>query len=664
MFRSSELSLSAIGSLCPALQRMPKWGSMVAEVAVAVALMLEVFIETVFTLPASLTVANGLTEVFQVRERPTFHRFLDMRGASLMDLEPCYRAIEQASFHLSNTITRAAKIFEGKPGNEVIEPVLLGTARVFQYTTGMTMVENKVLGPLASSIPFDKFVNKMSKNTQSAPPTPFAAAGAAKSNPLEMFSSMFSGATSWTKVVSKVARKVILKTFLKKTKRFFMRDIGNIIMVSAYESQGDMRRGAFDPMRYVCDGFGQVMGRTSAMGQFARHSCMLGPDSMESFMTILFIITLEYPVMDCVCKQVGGLETEEAIEKICMPQGMSMKQKSFVMQSARDAAEQQTSQCFRVMDAINDRLLKAMDPVLSRMNKAVMALQNTFASILSGAGSSSCTDWDASPFVISLLPEPVDYFMGCMHTIDCRSRCLDNMLAFEEALAEYRQTDAKDLALSKSFEIDTESRFFSANEEFEGKHLAPFAIYAVMPLEEAVCTAVCTGAARCVAIAGMEATTEDEGQGHLQTGYYCVPVSVMESVYTADTRINTTQYGSFGDDVVTGMHVASRHKAIARQGEWLVVVTRSAQTGLSRVSMLPGASDVSFELLQTRAFDVDTYSDTQDVNDRRWAAQRVNHIFVLPAHSNRSWCSVFFSLSQTTPEGFVDNVCVLSLIHI
>jgi len=660
MFRSSELSLSAIGSLCPALQRMPKWGSMVAEVAVAVASMLEVFIETVFTLPASLTVTNGLTEVFQVRERPTFHRFLDMRGASLLDLDPCYRAIEQASFHLSNTITRAAKIFEGKPGNDVIEPVLLGTARVFQYTTGMTMVENKVLGPLASSIPFDKFVNKMSQNTQSAPPTPFAAAGAAKSNPLEMFSSMFSGATSWTKVVTKVARKVILKTFLKKTKRFFMRDVGNIIMVSAYESQGDMRRGAFDPMRYVCDGFGQVMGRTSAMGQFVRHSCMLGPDSMESFMTVLFIITLEYPVMDCVCKQVGGLETEEAIEKICMPQGMSMKQKSFVMQSARDAAEQQTSQCFRVMDAINDRLLKAMDPVLSRMNKAVMALQNTFASILSGAGSSSCTDWDASPFVISLLPEPVDYFMGCMHTIDCRSRCLDNMLAFEEALAEYRQTDAKDLALSKSFEIDTESRFFSANEEFEGKHLAPFAIYAVMPLEEAVCTAVCTGAARCVAIAGMEATTEDVGQGHLQTGYYCVPVSVMESVYTADTRINTTQYGSFGDDVVTGMHVASRHKAIARQGEWLVVVTRSAQTGLSRVSMLPGASDVSFELLQTRAFDVDTYSDTQDVNDRRWAAQRVNHIFVLPAHSNRSWCSVFFSVSQTTPEGFVDNVCVFT----
>ena len=213
-------------------------------------------------------------------------------------------------------------------------------------------------------------------------------------------------------------------------------------------------------------------------------------------MQVLFIITLEYPVMDCVCKQVAGLQTEEAIEKICMPQGMSMKQKSFVMQAARDANGQQLSQCFRVMDATNDRLLKAMDPVLSRMYKAVMALQNAFASILSGFGSTSCSDWDASPFVVSILPEPVDYFMGCMLTIDCRSRCLDNILAFEEALTEYRSTDTQDLALSKTFEVDTESRFFSANEEFEGKHLAPFVIYGVMPLEDSVCGVICSGSAR------------------------------------------------------------------------------------------------------------------------------------------------------------------------
>jgi hypothetical protein len=658
MFRSTELSLSAMGSLCPALQRMPKWGSMLSESGIAAALLLEVLIDTVFTLPATLTVVGGLSEVFQVRDRPTFHRFLDLRGANLLDLDPCFRAAEQAAFHMASTLTRAAKIFEGRPGGEVIEPVLLGTARVFQYTTGLTMVENRVLGPLASSFVFDKFINALSKKTQSAPATPFSSKAPASSNLLEMFSSMFSSATSWAKVTMKAVKKLALKILMKQTAR----QIGNTVMTVAYELKGDMRRNIFDSMRYVCDGFGQVIGRTNAWGQLARHSCMIGPDSMESFVEVLFIITLEYPVMDCVCKQVAGLQTEEAIERICMTQEMSMKQRSFAIQTARDASEQQESQCFMVMDATNDRLLKAMDPVLSRMYKAVMALQNAFASILSGFGSTSCSDWEASPFVVSLLPEPVDYFMGCMHTIDCRSRCRDNMLAFEEALSDYRRSDGQDLALSKTFELDTESRFFSANEEFEGKHLAPFVIYAVMPLQDSVCPAICTRSARCVAIAGMDATGEDQGQGHLQTGYYCVPVSVMESVYKADIRMNTSEYGSFGDGVVTNMHIASRHKAIASQGEWLVVVTRSIDTGLSTVWMLPGASDVSFELLQTKNFDIDMYSDTDDVNDRRWSAQRVNRVFVLPAHSNRSWCTVFMSLSQTTPTGFLDNVCVYTFL--
>jgi hypothetical protein len=314
------------------------------------------------------------------------------------------------------------------------------------------------------------------------------------------------------------------------------------------------------------------------------------------------------------------------------------------------------------MDATNDRLLKAMDPVLSRMYKAVGTLQNAFASILTGFGSTSCSDWEASPFVVSLLPEPVDYFMGCMHTLDCRSRCRDNMLAFDEALSAYRRSDGQDLALSKAFEIDTESRFFSVNEEFEGKHLAPFVIYAVMPLQDSVCRAMCTASARCVAIAGMDATGQEQGQGRLATGYYCVPVSVMESVYTADTRMNTSEYGSFGAGVVTHMHIASRHKAMASKGEWLLVVTRGIDTGLSTVRMLPGASDVSLELFQTKSFDIDVYSDTDDVNDRRWSAQRVNAVFVLPAHSNRSWSTVFMSLSQTTPTGFVDNVCVYTFL--
>ena len=219
MFRSTELSLSVMGSLCPELQRMPKWGSMLSEGGIAAASLLEVLIDTVFTLPVTLTVTGGLNEVFQVRDKPTFHRFLDVRGASLLDFDPCFRAVEQAAFHMANTLTRTSKIFEGRPVGEVIDPVLLGTARVFQYTTGLVMVENRVLGPLVRSFVFDKFINGLSKKVQSAPATPFASKAPVSSNLLDMFSSMFNGAVSWSKVTMKAVKKMAIKVHVTGSHR-------------------------------------------------------------------------------------------------------------------------------------------------------------------------------------------------------------------------------------------------------------------------------------------------------------------------------------------------------------------------------------------------------------------------------------------------------------
>jgi hypothetical protein len=48
-----------------------------------------------------------------------------------------------------------------------------------------------------------------------------------------------------------------------------------------------------------------------------------------------------------------------------------------------------------------------------------------------------------------------------------------------------------------------------------------------------------------------------------------------------------------------------------------VVVTHRIDTGLTTVRMLTGVSDVALELIQTKSFLVDSYSDTEDVNVRR-----------------------------------------------
>jgi hypothetical protein len=139
----------------------------------------------------------------------------------------------------------------------------LAAASQEMFTTGLTMVENRALGPLASSFVFDKFISGLSKKTQVAPETSFASKAPASSNLLEMFSSMFSGAVSWSKVMMKAVKKLAIKILKEETARA----ASTGIMTVAYELKGDIRRGVFDAMRFTCDGFAHLENQQSKKSQ-------------------------------------------------------------------------------------------------------------------------------------------------------------------------------------------------------------------------------------------------------------------------------------------------------------------------------------------------------------------------------------------------------------
>lgn len=46
-----------------------------------------------------------------------------------------------------------------------------------------------------------------------------------------------------------------------------------------------------------------------------------------------------------------------------------------------------------------------------------------------------CTNFQTNPYVVAIVPEPVDYFRACGLTSVCRARCRSEILAFEEANA-------------------------------------------------------------------------------------------------------------------------------------------------------------------------------------------------------------------------------------
>jgi hypothetical protein len=643
MFSAPSTSVSETGALCPMLQRMPKWGSMVTEVLVSQVYLGRVLLDALFVMP--LVVHGDVSDIFEQHPRPTFHSLLDASGTTLFELEDTLQAMQMSAFHAANTIARAGALMQTL-GAQELETVLVGTARVFQLTKAASMVEDQVFGQSVQAVsgPFNRLVSMFaSSSTESAPmPTPGTPASLstqASSKWITVFKSIAGPSVSWSRITVKLMRKVLIKIILK-VRVLALRDMASSLVTSMYESENEMSRGLFDNMKSICDASGQVVGRTNSWGQSVRHSCMLVPESIQSIIHVILILTIDYQVMDCVCKQTDGFVVQDVLNNVCLPRIMPMARKAFVMDSI---ALRSTSACFTVMDAVNDKLLHVFDPVFSRMVKAQLALESAFGLLVTQAmGMDSlnmkCMQYD-SPYVVSIMPEPVDYFMGCMETFDCRARCLDTMQSFDEAKTTYSSYSSIPLAYINTSDIDTESRYFSYADMELGKHLAPFAVYAVVQLPDSACVNVCpTQQARCVAVAGLKL-------GALAVAYYCVPASLVMSVYEGIQP--ESEQKRYNDAVHTTRSVldiqfVTVHKHDVGGSEWLMLLVRDTRLRESSVWILPsGIAGAAWQIVQTREYNPVSTLATLDTRDPAWLAETISFVRVLPAHGERVMATVF-----------------------
>jgi len=655
---SAPSSISETGALCPMLQRMPKWGSMVTEVLVSQVFLLKVLLDALFIMP--LVFRGGVDDLFGQHPHPTFHSVLDASGNTLFEMEDVLQAMQLSAFHAANTIARAGALMQSL-GVQELETVLVGTARIFELTKAASTVEDTVFGKGAESVsaPYNRLVSQFgSQTTQAAPMatpgTPVSLSTQASSRFVGVFQSIAGPSVSWSRITVKLMRKVLIKVIRQgQVRALAVRDMAATLITSVYESEQEISHGLFDNMKTICDASGQIVGRTNSWGQSVRHSCMLVPESMQAVIQVILILTVDYQVMDCVCKQTESFTLEHVLADVCLPRILPMARKAFVMQSI---AQKSTSACFAVMDSVNEKLLRAFEPVFSRMVKAQAAIESAFGLLVTQAmGVDSlnmkCMQYD-SPFVVSIMPEPVDYFMGCMQTFDCRARCLDTMKAFDESLLAYGSHSAEPLAYTKTSDIDTESRYFSYHDMELGKHLAPFSVYAVLQLPASACVQVCpTQQSRCVAVAGLRL-------GALAVAYYCVPASLVMSVYEGIAPPASS--GAYNDAMhasrtVIDVQFATVHKREVGSFEWLVLLARDHVSYETSVWVLPsGVQDAAWQIVETQVYNGRTAVSTDNTQDPLWPAETIAFVRVLPANAYRATATIFVVGSMRLDDGDTD----------
>ena len=662
MFSSPEFVDDKIGTLCPSMRRMPEWGTMVTEMSVAAFGFMKIFLDVVTILPTAWSDISSIFE--QPRKRFTFHTTLDTAGETFFDVETIITSIDRSTMIGAHAVAKLFTMLEGRDGYNELQPRLIGSAKVNQYRfnrmsravlSGTQTVYDqaskisepisKFSGQLYDKIPFKKEIGEFGSNAlkfldqKLAQPLFNVFKKAADKMPTKRV--MAFGSAAMGRYISvgglmppsppSIQMVMMMRRFMNMAtsqfnmnvrlfRLFFMRilvggqtqseGISNLVSSVFYELEYDIDRSYFESMRIQCDGLGQIFGR-NVLGGTIKQTCLVIPSSMRSTLRAAMVFLVEYRTMDCICRLSSEIDSVAFVRSECLPQSKPFHAKSFTLDFLQAGVNTQRDMCFAYMDAANQELLTAFDPVFNHMYRATANLDSVLDMFLSlfMLKTSNCADFHSSPYVLTLLPEPTDYFMGCMNTFDCRARCLDTYEAFEQALSVVPVTPTYEITHTST----VQSRFFSIEDTENGLDLPPFAIFGMTELSDEACALVCSESNvdnRCIAVAGIS----DERR--IGLGYYCMPHNFMDSVYeyrgpNTEFSSQSTYYKDEWDltDVVSNIYLLTVDSILEGRPEMLLVSTQKrSNPDLQSLWIFTSDGD-RFLLVETETFNPDVKND-------------------------------------------------------
>ena len=305
------------------------------------------------------------------------------------------------------------------------------------------------------------------------------------------------------------------------------------------------------------------------------------------------------------------------------------------------------------MDAANERLERAFDPMFRRFELIAPAMARSvdYAMKLFDVDAGNCDKFTLNPYVVTIIPEPTNWFMGCADTNMCKMRCFDTYTAFEEALA----SQSVKPSLDQEVEVVVESRFFKESDIENGLHRPAFDLYGMTELPSSVCQTVCASTHtlnRCIGITGLERDTEAK---RLRTGYYCVPANFMLPMFEYSVTQNAELFTKYNDAVLQSyeiMHVEFvTHDGVTRgERDDILVTARNPLNNVIIMWLFP-ASGEPFEVFRTIVQTDIISEDVPQINT-------LHEVRVVPATDDDA-ARVFVIGGKIRADDTVEDVCLM-----
>lgn len=237
---------------------------------------------------------------------------------------------------------------------------------------------------------------------------------------------------------------------------------------------------------------------------------------------------MDIPIAKCICKDSQGYNFETYVTNTCLPK--APEQSRTTIQLLLDSPATHVQVCNAIVAFTQSKVMKSMDPFFLNQYLAADHIGSSLDYLIRiGMESANlletdlCSNYQTNPFVVAIIPEPVDYFRACGQTSLCRARCKPEIEAFEAA-------NKNPSIITQTYTVRTNSPFFL---ELDEGAVTPMTILAMTALED--CESVCgkrlptDSPDQCLAIAGGTEST------HLTVMTYCVPSLPAAGVRRAET---------------------------------------------------------------------------------------------------------------------------------
>lgn len=507
----------AQGLLCPSQRRMPELGSMLAETAAA--LMYVGRVVTEFLSVAVVIFQQGAyREISACVPLTRGHSFLRNCAQGFLDFDPFFLAVARGNQLFWNSLSKVGAFVSGTAAGDNVQ----------QFLNGVALAAQTQHYPL--------FVGRARRFVGAAGEV----ARELRANPVESFKqvagmpallrSAFRQTFSWVRAAHYLWRMV--KRALMYTV-FNLRPSGGAAVMlwqAVYDSVYDYDTFVLDTQLQSCVGVSLMFGYSNPLAGLAREICQASALFQKGVLSVAMVFFVDVPTLACLCQQASTVDFRENAARHCWepaPEHMRGLLRAIIAD-----ATWPDEICLGMYEVATANLESSFSGFVDAAYRAIDHIEDATASVLHTATDAQpChLQFATNPHVVSIVPDPVDYWRICGSTTTCRMKCRADFEAFE-ALRDGRHLQPGAGSVSTGT-VDVESQFFADEDVVAGRSLAPFSVMDMVELAD--CSVVCNeGSAahtsdRCISIAGI---AEQATPQVVQVADYCVPAAMDVPVF-------------------------------------------------------------------------------------------------------------------------------------